>query len=123
MERQRTLVGIFAKSCASAACTPLSLWHPICTVLDPVFSTGTDGVAMKDLLVRVVLVVAIAVAAMAWLGWLSFSRTDDRATIEVNTQKIEQAADHAAQAGRNLAEEANETIHEATAPERVNTEQ
>ena len=35
----------------------------------------------------------IAVIAMAWVGWLRFDRTNDRATIEVNTSEIEQAAD------------------------------
>lgn len=73
---------------------------------------------MKDIFVHLVLLAVIAVVVMAWLGWISFSRTDDRATIEINTQKIEQAADKAVQTGRDLANETSETIHDATAPER-----
>ena len=74
---------------------------------------------MKDLIVRVVLVLVIVVVAMAWLGWLSFDRTDDSATIKVNTHEVERAADKAVQAGREIAEETKESIHEATEPEPI----
>jgi hypothetical protein len=71
---------------------------------------------MKDTVVRVVLLLVVAVAIMAWVGWIRFDRSADRATIEINTSEIERAADKAVQAGRNMAADTSESIHEATEP-------
>ncbi len=72
---------------------------------------------MKDIIVRITLLIVIAVVVMAWVGWLRFDRTSDRATIEINTQEIERAAGKAVDAGRDLAKDTRESIHEATEPE------
>ena len=77
---------------------------------------------MKDIFVRITLLAIVAVIVMAWLGWLSFSRTSDRATIEINTQEIQQATEKAVQTGRNLAEETSDAIHEATEPQPSNSQ-
>lgn len=72
---------------------------------------------MKDFIVRVVILMAIMIAIMVWVGWIRFDRTPDRATIEVQTSEIERAAGKAIEAGKELARDAEESIHDATAPD------
>jgi type II secretory pathway pseudopilin PulG len=71
---------------------------------------------MKDFIVRIAILVVVAVVVMAFIGWIRFDRTADRATIEVQTTEMEQAAERAARSGRELLQDTKEAIHEATEP-------
>jgi hypothetical protein len=46
------------------------------------------------------------------MGWLHFQRTEQKATIEIETQQIEQAAEDAVDKSKDLVREAGEELQE-----------
>jgi cytoskeletal protein RodZ len=65
----------------------------------------------------ILLVVVILVLALA--GWISFSKSPDRSSINLETQQIQQDTDRALESGSNLLREAGEAVdraNESTSP-------
>jgi len=55
---------------------------------------------------RFLVIVGIVLLGMAFLGWLSFSRTGERATISIETKEIKEDTEKAMEKGKELTEEA-----------------
>ena len=56
--------------------------------------------------------VGVAIAGYA-LGWLTVERTPQQTTIEIDTQKVEEAASDAKHEGEALLQKAGETLRES----------
>lgn len=69
---------------------------------------------MKQLLAVIAILLLLAAVAMYAAGWLKFDREPGRATIEINTQKVEEAAEDAAKSGRELVNQAADSVEQAT---------
>ena len=52
--------------------------------------------------VIVVLIVVVAVAVMGWAGWLTFSQSPDRATINIDKREIKEDSDQLLRKGKEL---------------------
>jgi hypothetical protein len=59
-----------------------------------------------------VALVGLAIAGYA-LGWLTIDRQPQRTTIEIDTQKLEEAASEAQKEGAELIEKSGETLRES----------
>lgn len=67
---------------------------------------------------RVVLILVCAVLIMVLLGWMTFSRNSGEATININTQKIEQDTQRVIDRGDKLIHDADKKGQELLRPNR-----
>jgi uncharacterized membrane protein len=58
--------------------------------------------------VAVILIAVLAFALMAWAGWLTFSQSADRATIDVNKQEIKEDTEDLLRKGKEATHEAGQ---------------
>jgi hypothetical protein len=63
---------------------------------------------------RALLIIAIIVGLMIFGGWLAFDFSGNRASVEVNTDKIEQDAERAWDGSKELLHKADDAINEPT---------
>jgi CHASE3 domain sensor protein len=69
------------------------------------------------MMLRWVLILVLVVAGMVFAGWLTIQRSRDRATITIETQKIQQDAERLVEQGQDLADElAKPADEKATEP-------
>jgi Tfp pilus assembly protein PilV len=61
---------------------------------------------------RAILIIAIVVLAMIALGWLSFHGGSDRATMTIETQKMEQDTERAVEKGREAIRDAKQELRD-----------
>jgi hypothetical protein len=69
---------------------------------------------MKQLLAIVAILILVLGVGMYAAGWLRFDREPGRATIEINTEKIEEATEDAAERSRELVNQAADSVEQAT---------
>ena len=63
---------------------------------------------------RAILIVAAVLLVMVALGWLSFRSNREKATLTIETQKIERDAEQAVDKGKELIREARENVRDET---------
>jgi hypothetical protein len=51
---------------------------------------------------RALILLVIVILALALAGWISFSKSPDRSSINLETQQIQQDTDRALESGSNL---------------------
>ena len=66
---------------------------------------------------RAVIILVVVILAMIALGWLTFRGGGDRATMTIETQKMEQDAGQAIEKGREAVREARDNLRDETAPQ------
>jgi hypothetical protein len=67
---------------------------------------------MRALIFFVAIVLILALA-----GWISFSKSPGRSSINLETQQIKQDTDRALQSGSNLLKEAGDAVDHSTEPQ------
>jgi hypothetical protein len=65
---------------------------------------------------RALLFLVAVVLILAFAGWISFSKSSDRTTINLETQKIQQDTDRALESGSNLLRKAGDAVDGANEP-------
>ena len=66
---------------------------------------------MRALIFLIAIVLLLALA-----GWVSFSKSPGRSSINIETQKIEQDTDRAMETGSNLLRKAGDAVDQANEP-------
>lgn len=66
---------------------------------------------------RAILLLAAVVLVLAFAGWISFSKSSDRSSINLETQQIKQDTDRALESGSALLREAGAAADRANASE------
>jgi Flp pilus assembly protein TadB len=61
---------------------------------------------------RAIIIVAVILLVMVALGWLSFRASQDRATMTIETQKIEQDTEQAVEKGREVWQDARKNLRD-----------
>jgi len=69
---------------------------------------------MKRALAVIVLLAIVLAVGMYAAGWVTFERTPGRASIELNTEKMDEAAHRAAEGSREMLNEAANSVEQAT---------
>jgi hypothetical protein len=69
---------------------------------------------MKQFLAALAILVLLIGVGMYAAGWLKFDREPGRATIEINTQKLEESAEDVAEESRELVNRAADSVEDAT---------
>ena len=67
---------------------------------------------MQRFLAVVAILLVLLVAGIYAAGWLTFQASDDKATIEIKTGEIKQAAEDAGEKAQKVVEDAAKTIRE-----------
>lgn len=73
-----------------------------------------EGKVMKQALAIIALLAVVLAVGMYAAGWLTFERTPGRASIELNTEKIDEATQRAAEGSREMVNEAADSVEQAT---------
>jgi hypothetical protein len=58
--------------------------------------------------IAVIVTAALAIGLMAWAGWLTFSQSADRATIDINKQEIKEDTENLLRKGQEATREAEQ---------------
>ena len=66
---------------------------------------------------RALLFLVAVVLILAFAGWISFSKSSDRSSINLETQQIKQDTDRALESGSNLLREAGDAVDRADEPQ------
>jgi hypothetical protein len=69
---------------------------------------------MKQFLAAVAILLLLIGVGMYAAGWLKFDREPGRATIEINTEKLEESAEDVAEGSRELVNQAADSVEQAT---------
>jgi hypothetical protein len=70
----------------------------------------------KECLMRALIFLVAIVLLLALAGWISFSNSSGRSSINIETQKIEQDTDRAMETGSNLLRKAGDAVDHANEP-------
>ena len=73
---------------------------------------------MDRFLFILIAVVIVIVAAFAAVGWISFHKSAEKATIEIETKQMQQAGERAVEKSRQLVEEAADSVKKAAHEEK-----
>jgi len=65
---------------------------------------------MNRFFATLAILVVIFVAVGCYVGWITFHKASDKATIEIKTLQIEQAGEKAVESGRELVEQAADSV-------------
>jgi hypothetical protein len=65
---------------------------------------------------RALILLVVVILALALAGWISFSKSPDRSSINLETQQIQQDTDRALESGSNLLRNAGEAVDRANEP-------
>jgi hypothetical protein len=68
---------------------------------------------MDRFLFILIAVVIVIVAAFAAVGWISFHKSAEKATIDIETKQMQQAGERAVEKSRQLVEEAADSVKKA----------
>lgn len=65
---------------------------------------------------RALIFLAVVVVILAFAGWISFSKSAGRSSINIETQQIKQDTDRAVESGSNLLRRAGEAVDQTNEP-------
>lgn len=65
---------------------------------------------------RALILLVVVILILAVVGWISFSKSQDRSSINLETQQIRQDTDRALESGSNLLREAGDAVDRANEP-------
>ena len=72
---------------------------------------------MNRSLAVVAVVFVVVIALSCWVGWITFHKSPEKATIEIQTQQMEQAGEKAVEKSRELVEKAADSVKQAVRQE------
>jgi Flp pilus assembly protein TadB len=70
---------------------------------------------------RALIFLAVVVLILAFAGWISFSKSAGRSSINIETQQIKQDTDRAVESGSNLLRKAGEAVDQTNEPQTAPT--
>jgi hypothetical protein len=90
--------------------TPLATWFPS--------NRGnlTPSILRKEIAMRALFFLIAIVLVLALVGWISFSKSPGRSSINIETQQIQQDTNRALEKGSDLLHKAGESVERPAAP-------
>jgi hypothetical protein len=65
---------------------------------------------------RALLLLVLIILVLAFAGWISFSKSPGRSSINIETEQIHEDTDRALESGSNLLREAGDAVDRANEP-------